>query len=239
MLVARIVRKVFWRLAHEICYRLPLNTWELSGARLGLRTPVLHANARRAIIFGTYEANERNLIVQTLSSDDIVLELGGGIGVTSLTCCGRLGGSAHVHVVEANPALAPVIAANYRLNRLQPNLLVGTIGRTAHLHVNDRYESTSIFARDGAIKTVETNRVDLQDLIDSIQPTYLICDIEGAEVEAFADVELKSVRKLLIEMHPHIVGMESVSKIIRDLLGRGFMLDSSKIRGNVFFLIKK
>jgi hypothetical protein len=66
---------------------------------------------------GLYELPERTLVTQALENDDVVLELGTGIGVVTVICAKRLG-AGRVHSFEANPMLISVARETFRLNEV-------------------------------------------------------------------------------------------------------------------------
>jgi len=61
-------------------------------------------------------------------------------------------------------------------------------------------------------------------------------DIEGAEVDlANEKLDLGSLKKLCIEMHPHIVGHEAVTRVIGRLIAQGFALNLRESKQDVLF----
>src|SRR4051812_19853297 len=70
----------------------------------GVKVPVEGAHTtpllRHALYTGTYEMREVALLAEHLTRQDVVLEVGGGIGFISAFCC-RIVEPQHVHVYEA------------------------------------------------------------------------------------------------------------------------------------------
>ena len=55
-------------------------------------------------------------------------------------------------------------------------------------------------------------------------PTALICDIEGAETHLdFCQVP-RTVKHIIIELHPSIAGEEAADRVARDIESQGFRL---------------
>jgi len=78
--------------------------------------------------------------------------------------------------------------------------------------------------------------VSIQKLIDELQPSFLIMDIEGAEVDLASErLNLHSLKKLCIEMHPHIVGDEAITELIANLIRQGFILRMTESHDDVLF----
>ena len=78
-------------------------------------------------------------------------------------------------------------------------------------------------------------RYDAREFIQRVKPTFLICDIEGGEQDLLEYISLDGVKKLCIELHPHVIGNEATSKIFQNLLEQGFYCDFLLSSGKVFF----
>ena len=76
---------------------------------------------RDAIYKGTYEAAELKLVKSKLSKDDVVMDVGTGLGLLSTYCALKIG-SNRFFTFEVNPALEQAIKNNYALNRVAQNL---------------------------------------------------------------------------------------------------------------------
>jgi FkbM family methyltransferase len=194
----------------------------------------------RSIYRDSHEAEEREVVSRNLDENDVVLECGAGLGLVTILCCQKVG-SERVHTFEANPALESLLRKNFELNHVTPNLqikLVGLESGEGEFFVDPKFVVSSRFelpeARDRTSQTIPA--VSLQSLIDSLRPSFLIMDIEGAEVD-LADEQLNfgSLKKLCIEMHPQIVGHEAVSRVIGRLIAQGFHLNLRESKQDVLY----
>ena len=77
---------------------------------ISMLSPMMKNN----ILQGRYEFQERRLASQCLTSEDIVLELGGAIGFIGLFCRKVIGVRHHL-TVEANPKTIELLKRNYRI----------------------------------------------------------------------------------------------------------------------------
>jgi FkbM family methyltransferase len=194
----------------------------------------------RSIYRDSHEAEEREVVSRNLDENDTVLECGAGLGLVTILCCQKVG-SDRVHTFEANPSLEPLLRKNFELNGVTPNLqikLVGLESGEGAFFVDQKFVVSSRFERPGEQnRTSQTiSAVSLQSLIDSIRPSFLIMDIEGAEVDlADERLDFGSLKKLCIEMHPHIVGHEAVSRVIGRLIVHGFHLNLRESKQDVLF----
>lgn len=81
---------------------------------------------------GNHAVEERALILPALEKNDVVMDLGGGIGHMSIRYA-KIVGSERVFTFEANPELEPLMRENFRLNGVQPTAefcMLGQKGRS-------------------------------------------------------------------------------------------------------------
>jgi FkbM family methyltransferase len=193
----------------------------------------------RLVCSGRYENREAEIVKTTLSPDDRLLDLGGGIGVVALTAARCLEPFA-VTTVEANPALIPVIERNAHKNGLQINVRHAAVsdknGRERiHLHQDFWASSLGEHARDGGEAT-EVPAVSFADLIEEVRPTYLSMDIEGAEIQLLKAFKRSTVRKICLEIHPKITGPEPIAEMLAGLTASGYKLDEVRSKKNILYL---
>jgi hypothetical protein len=62
----------------------------------------------------------------------------------------------------------------------------------------------------------------LSYLIEKIRPTLLIVDVESVEAELFAGSELPGLRKIVLELHEHVVGVDKKRRVHAALAALGF-----------------
>ncbi|HEY8119848.1 MAG TPA: FkbM family methyltransferase [Myxococcota bacterium] len=182
-------------------------------------TPAL----RRALYAERYERGEARCVSLRLAPDDVVLEIGAGAGFLSTLCALRIGAE-RVTAVEANPALLPRIRATHAANGVAPEVVHGVLGRKrgeAELFVTREFVSSSLAGRPNA-EPVRVPRIAVAELLRRVAPSFLIVDIEGGEAELLPEIDWTGVRKLLLELHPHVIGEARVSELLRLLAARGF-----------------
>jgi FkbM family methyltransferase len=120
--------------------------------------------------------------------DDIVLELGSGLGIVSAFIAQRLSGSRNLHTFEANPELLGPIKSVFEANDVKPNLHNIAVGqedgcREFFFNVNDL--SSSVHRREGAATSDLVAMASMSRLLREIRPTFVVFDVEGAEAEIF------------------------------------------------------
>lgn len=182
---------------------------------------------RRAIYAERYERGEARCVLLRLAPDDVVLEIGAGAGFVSTLCALRVG-SARVTSYEANPALLPKIRATFDANGVAPALVHGVLAREAgraRLFVEPEYVSSSTRARSAESRGVEVPQLAVNDEIRRVAPTCIVMDIEGGEAELLPHIEWRGIRKLMLELHPHVIGEERTAQLLTLLAEQGFRED--------------
>lgn len=225
---ARKLRKLAWN------FRRP--DWaDNQGVLLPVRHPLVSPGIAREIYLGDYEAKEIEIIGKRLAGDDVVFEVGAGLGYLSAYCAQRVG-SERVFTYEANPELIPVIRETHARNKVSPtvtNALLAKGEGEREFRVDTDFWASSAHRESG--RAIAVRQLDLNTELRRVRPSFLIVDIEGGEAELFADADLVSVRKLCVETHPDVLGDRVLSTMFAGLIDKGFSLDFSQIRKNVFF----
>jgi FkbM family methyltransferase len=210
------------------------------GVLLPTQGPGISAGIRKQIYFSEYEDKEIEIVAKRLTSDDVVMEVGAGIGFLSAYCAKRIG-SDRVFAYEANPALMELIEATYRANGVAPslrNVLLAQGEGTRDFHVEPEFWASSAVRGSAAATTIAVPQVDLNSELRRVRPTFLIVDIEGGEIEFFETAELTTVQKICVETHPGVHSSAALSQMLGRLIGQGFALDFTLMRKNVLYLLR-
>jgi FkbM family methyltransferase len=206
--------------------------FSLNGVLLDLAHPALTPEMRKRIRSGRYEVQESRCVQALIQTGDVVLELGGGIGYIS-SLAWKTGKARRIIVVEANPDTIPAIDATHRLNGVEATILQGvagsncSIGSTAPFYVRSNFWASSLSPEPwGYQRKVEVPCFDFQSLLQTYQPTLLICDIEGGEVDLICGTEsLLSVTRIILELHEAVTGKQAVDKLKHQLENQGFRVE--------------
>jgi FkbM family methyltransferase len=198
----------------------------LHGVVLELRggdTPAL----RRALYSERYERGEARCVLLRLAPDDVVLEIGAGLGFLSTLCALRVG-SENVTAYEANPALIPRIRATYAANGVAPQLVNAVLARKAgeaDLYVEGEVASSSLLRRSDSATRVRVPQHAVGDVIARVNPSCLVVDIEGGEALLLPALDLRGVRKLILELHPDRIGETRAAMLVTWLTAQGLRED--------------
>lgn len=211
------------------------------GVRLPLKHSAITPPILKDIFFGVYESKEAELVGKRIAADDVVMEIGAGIGFLSALCA-KITGGERVFAYEANPQLMDVIKLVHDLNGVKPtvcNVLLGEGEAERTFWLEQDYWASSLIQGSKDATPIQVRQIDLNAEIERIRPTFLILDIEGGEYELLRHARLDPIRKMVIEVHPHALGYTRVSEMLGWLIAAGFVLDTSNLRKNVFFLFKE
>ena len=216
--------KLHWRRLRD------LKEIELHGVRVKCGKDDVPRSVRSALFKETYEAFECRMALSALRPGDRVLEIGCGIGLVSLLAT-RVVGEGNVLSCEANRSLEQLIISNYALNGWKPSLVMKPVtadGRDVVFHSNENLVTSSTFERNlpGVAERVEA--IAIGDVIASQRPNVIIMDVEGAEVELLQEADLKVVELIIVEVHPHIVGEDTIQKLFEVLQVRGFKINEQE-----------
>lgn len=210
----------------------------LAGVRLDVST--LSPWMKNNLLLGRYEVQERLLAERFLTPEDAVLEIGGAIGFIGLYCQTRLGITRYT-TVEANPTTVELLKRNYALNQRTPvvwNLALAGEDGEVTLNIGNEFWENSLVAGGNSGRSVCVPAASLGSLVRRLAyaPTALIIDIEGAE--QFVDFRQvpPSVQKLIIELHPGVIGHAKTYRIVSDLVTLGFRVEREE--GGTFLFLR-
>ena len=215
------------------------------GILLPMRHALISPGIAKEIYSGEYERKEAEIVSRRLEPQDVVMEVGAGIGFLSAYCAKQIGGD-HVFAYEANPALLEVIGLTYAANQVSPtirNVMLGEGEARRRFQVEAEFWASSAHTgksgNTGTAKEIDVEQIDLNQEIARVRPTFMIVDIEGGEAELFLHAELSGVRKICVETHAHVLGDDGVTDMLAHLFQQGFCLDTGIARKNVLYLYRR
>ena len=208
--------------------KLSENYLESAGVVIPYDPAIITAPIARAIKGGYFEAEEAAQIPHIVRADDVVLDIGAGIGFISTLISRR---AKQVISVEANPDLLPFMADLHSLNGVENAqrlnvVLSNSKPGTATFYQREDFWMGSLASGPNPYKsTVDVPTMGFNTLLKFESITLIVCDIEGAESFLFDDVELASVDRIYLELHDHITGLKGVASVFAAMAARGFAYD--------------
>lgn len=241
-----LINKILFRIIRDIkfYYRklFHVNDMSLSGVRVNLKHYNISSELKNFFYKEEYEKEELGILKRKLKQHDRVMEIGAGIGFLSTYCAKKIGDE-NVFAFEANPFIIDKIRETYALNNVNPsitNSLLSDREGSIGFYLEKNFWSSSTHKRSDSSRYVEVQTEDINQKIKTIDPSLLIVDIEGGEKELIPliDFSKTNIRKIVIEIHPHVIGLRAASEVICKIVSEGFSLDFGLSGSRVFFFIK-
>ncbi|MBB97704.1 MAG: FkbM family methyltransferase [Rhodobacteraceae bacterium] len=179
----------------------------------------LHDGRIERINAGAYEGDEIRGALSVVGPEDTVLEIGAGIGVVggviAHNCKPR-----RVLSFEANPELIDEIRALHTANGLtgisvENAVLFSTPDRPAKVpfFLHKSYLGSSLTNPGRKLrKKVKVPTRDFDSVCAGLDPTVLIMDIEGGELDILEHADLSRFRAIVLEFHPAVYGVEGMRR---------------------------
>lgn len=223
-----------WKTHLPLCPIWPA-TAEIDGILVPIRDSPFPAPLRRHLMNGGYEQSERRLVQDFVCEGDRVLELGASAGVVTSFLLRQVGRSGRVVSVEGNSTLKAAFEAQQAANGFQGEW-VQTLCRPTwetvlpqdfdpvRLMLHSNPLGSSVNRGDGTAHDVgwRTARQICETAV--LEPTVLIADIEGSEavwIDTPPEIP-SSVRLVIIEFHPDILGSARAGQCVQALIHEGF-----------------
>ena len=196
------------------------DTFEVYGHTVTI-PPTVDPNIRYILAKGRpYEAEEVAFAQTVLRPGDPVIELGGSLGVVSRVIRELIGPDAPHVIVEANPDLVPICRANAG-GRDKTEIINAAIAYTGEAEVvfaRGENAHAGHLATKGDPDTFSAPVIRLGDVVARLPSDAqftLVSDIEGGELQMFADEPAETFERLahaVIEIHPRAFQQASSSE---------------------------
>jgi FkbM family methyltransferase len=216
------------------------DTIELAGIVIPLGDHLTPA-IREELETQEYEQAELAALRAVLTSDDIVMEIGTGLGFLSAWCA-RVVGSNRVFTFEANPALERPIRRLYELNHVSPHLEICVLAESAGsavLYPQREFWGSSLVPGKGTSAGISVPARPFEEARVATQPTLLIVDIEGGELELMGHARFDGVNHVLIELHPDVIGEEGCETVVVALVEAGFAIQPAVWGSDTVFTFER
>jgi len=236
----RLISKIGKRIRYMLRSFFRFKQVTLHNVKINIDHPNIPRDLRRYFYKGEYEAQEITILDKILNEDDVVMEIGAGIGFLSAYCAKKVGDD-QVYSYEANPKMIGKIEETFRLNDVSPhlnNLLLSSSNGEIEFYSENSFWSSSVYKRTDNSELITVKCRNVNEEISKVKPSILVVDIEGGEETLVPLLELSSVRALIIEIHPHIIGDRMASEIVGAIIKKGFCINMHKTEGIVYLFEK-
>lgn len=181
---------------------------------------------------GEYELSDLELLQRHVRRGDVVMEVGGGIGLTAAMSA-RMSGRP-VLMVEPDERLFPMIRRQVELNNGEIRFERGVVGATkgqaeVEFFLDEEVWFSSLrpaVEAHGEHKRVPVRvpHLSLPELFARHQPTVAMIDIEGAEDGLFEGEYSHLPAMLLLEIHFPILGEQRGAGVVQAIVDQGYRL---------------
>lgn len=190
------------------------------GMKFPKNPDILRPRIRQLLRKDHYERKEAEAIKRMVGDGDRVLEIGGGIGYMS-TLVGSKKNVAEVQTFEANPRLIPYIRQVHALNgvtnaTVTNALLADGDGAPVDFFIRQNFLASSMdrdVDPDSIIAVEQVPQRNIHEVLGTLQPDVLICDIEGAEAHLLPICDFSCLRVAVVELHPQWIGQSGVQAV--------------------------
>jgi len=223
---------------------------ELDGVKIPLKNSPFDPKTRRRLMRGSYETAERELVQQYIKPGDQVLELGASAGVVTCFLSRQIGANGRLVCVEANVRLKAPFEVQLGLNGARAvwiNALCCPLwqdqvpARIAEQSFQASEQTLSGRAVAGPASGQSAPWLTALAICQQTQlePSALVVDIEGAEAvwSEFPANLPASVRLIIAEFHPHLIGSRVAGQSVQAVLEEKFIV--SALRGNVIAFTRR
>ena len=227
-----------WQLGRFV--GMPTDIVRVDGCKFTIDKSQVPANVVDLLLSDLYEEPERAALKKFVKPDLPVIELGACIGVVSCLTNRRLRHPENHVVVEANPALLPILKQNRDRNQCHFKIVHAAVSAGSDsitFNVSENILASSVHGNNQRAVVVPT--VTLQRLLNEhgFERATLLCDIEGAELQ-LVESELKTLSErvvtIIMELHDRIVGDEPTRHMLASLQSAGFAV--AQVDGDVVVL---
>ena len=220
----------------------------LEGVKVPIRGSFLSPKMRRHLMRGGYERAERKLLGRLIREGDSVIELGASLGIVSTLLAKKVGPRGAVAAVEPNHLLRPHFERQLAVNGARA-MLVPVLGCPLwEGPVPEEIRSQCFAAVENSLSGRAAGKegdavpwLTLKEVAERAgiaAPTAIVIDVEGGE-QVWCDHAPgfpESVRTIIVEVHPHLIGEMKSGECVQALIREGFAL--AAISGTVFGLAR-
>ena len=219
-----------------------METVELHGIKLELDPAILSAKMIQVIRERRYEGAEARQLQRVVQENEIVLEIGAGIGFISSLLV-KNPKTKKVISYEANPGLIDAIRKTVSSNAAAEQdkwevrnavLANGLWDKDfINFYVHADFWGSSLEPSAHAVRVEQVRLQRFNTLIPEMRPTMIVCDIEGGELELFRNADLTGVKKVYLEIHQGRLGRRGIRALFDCFHAHDFAYDQHHSEGSV------
>jgi len=221
----------------------------IENVKFKLRNTPYSFGVKWEILKGGYEVAERTLLKDQIIEGDVIIEMGGSIGVVTALLQNMTGEKGFVVSIEASLMLSDyskswlesdntkiIHGYGFPVNELEQSINVLKFDEPgASLGGNVIYD---VPEKNNEIKKISDDVYDINKVCSQhdIVPTVLMIDIEGSEKILLSQKPNfpKSIRLIIIELHLQFYSIDDLNLIIQCIIDDGFIVDKQVSNSYLF-----
>ncbi|MEL6452470.1 MAG: FkbM family methyltransferase [Pseudomonadota bacterium] len=207
----------------------------------GLKLPkdgtYLTGKVRGLLRAGEYERDLVAAALKATRADDVVLDLGCGIGFVAGMLAKRRA-LKHVHGYDGNATLLTYAQAMLATNGIDTvTLTPGVLGKrksTVPFYLRAPFAASSLVPVEGdGAEEIKVEMHNAKSVLSATKPSVILCDIEGGEADLFDGLSLKGVRQVVVKLHPSQIGQAGIARVFDALGAQGLSYDPRISAGRI------
>lgn len=193
-----------------------------------LQLDCLPKEMQNVLLSGGYEAPEVKILPALISPSDRVLEIGGAIGFLGLFCRKIIKVKQFLSV-EPNPRTLACLRRNYELNKIEPAVIeaaLAAVDGPVLFHTSDMFWTDSVVSNAEASKQITVRGLSFKSILELAGANFnvVIIDVEGGEQFLPATSIPDEIKKIVIEIHPEMIGVRPAYNVLEALIKSGFQV---------------
>ena len=197
----------------------------------------LTGKVRGLLRTGDYERELVAAALKATRADDVVLDLGCGLGFVAGMIAKRRN-IKEIHGYDGNATLLTYAEAMLATNGINNvTLTAGGLGKrksSVPFYVRTPFAASSLLPVEGEeAEEVKVDMHNVKTVLSAVKPTVIICDIEGGEAEMLDGIALKDVRQVVVKLHPNHIGHDGVRAVFDAMSAAGLAYDPRLSTGRV------
>jgi FkbM family methyltransferase len=210
-----------------------------NGVELILDSTFMSEEMINVIKQNRYETQESRQIGRIIQRDEVVLEIGAGIGfISALIAKNPL--TKKLISYEANPTLIPKIIDTLERNTTNKKwevrnavLMNGNLPDSVEFFIHHDFWASSLDPSSNCERVEKVKVENFNSVLATVRPTMIVCDIEGGELELFRNSDLSTVKKIFLETHQKRIGRRGMKDLFDYFHARDFHYDQAHSEGAV------
>jgi len=125
---------------------------------------------------------------------------------------------------------------NHREIDIRNRAIVGSdsLKTSVSFFIAPNFLASSTIGNGADEREIKVDAAVFEDELIEFRPTAVVMDVEGQEIDLLGYRLPETVSKLIVELHPMMLGDDGCAAVLRELMDQGFAVDLDDVRMTVF-----